>query len=513
MTRDQFTNFMRDPASIANYATDELQQLVNTFPFCQPLRVLQLKQLKLSNSIQYAQRLKETAAYSPDRVKLYQLMNSKVKSTTPISISAFPDLVENTLQQDEHAEIEEVKAEIPSSTVLEGEQTISSKEDVVNESTPIETKEESSSEDISAQDIIVNRLKELNLWEEKDDKKDAPEDEVPSTHEQKEDLSAATDHKEEAQTDVTGEIVELSENNNAAKSTTILDAPLSPSTESENEINAQKELDDHNTLVGGYLESISQSNEIITPSLTPDQPTDNCEPKSTLSFTEWLKKRNFPSTEISPTATNKAEKSTNDSPTKNEPLDSPASVKILYVKDESNLPEVEQHQDSIEQSTPGTSHEFSSPENQAIKESVSPPTTTGERTLRTNEELGLKEVIRPIKKGRAAERKNKNKNEEKSATPKAASDPGYQSKIIDQFIKEEPRITPVKTTIYNPVNMARKSTIQPDDVVTETLAMIYAKQGNFEKAIAFYEKLSLKFPEKSVYFASLIQELKNKQNQ
>ncbi|MFN6090785.1 MAG: hypothetical protein ACK44N_00015 [Bacteroidota bacterium] len=135
------------------------------------------------------------------------------------------------------------------------------------------------------------------------------------------------------------------------------------------------------------------------------------------------------------------------------------------------------------------------------------------RTLRTNEELGLKEVIRPIKKGRAAERKNKNKAEDKLDTQKASTNPDHHSKIIDRFIQEEPRIMPIKATIYNPVNMARKSTIQPDDVVTETLAMIYAQQGNFEKAIAFYEKLSLKFPEKSVYFATLIQELKNKQNQ
>lgn len=112
MTRDQFTDFLRDPASIANFAGDELQQLVADFPYCQPLRVLQLKQLKLNNSIQYSSRLKETAAYSPDRVKLYQVMNSKNKSTSPVGISAFPDLVENTIDQEPL--IEEVKPELTS---------------------------------------------------------------------------------------------------------------------------------------------------------------------------------------------------------------------------------------------------------------------------------------------------------------------------------------------------------------------------------------------------------------
>ncbi len=84
--------------------------------------------------------------------------------------------------------------------------------------------------------------------------------------------------------------------------------------------------------------------------------------------------------------------------------------------------------------------------------------------------------------------------------------------LIDKFIKQEPRITPAKSTFYSPVNMARKSVQEPDDIVSETLAGIYARQGNFQKAIHFYEKLSLKFPEKSRYFAALIEELKKKIN-
>lgn len=80
--------------------------------------------------------------------------------------------------------------------------------------------------------------------------------------------------------------------------------------------------------------------------------------------------------------------------------------------------------------------------------------------------------------------------------------------LIDKFIKEQPRINPQKTTFYNPANMAKKSVQESDEFITETLARIYVKQGNISKAIRAYQKLSLKFPEKTAYFAALIEELK-----
>jgi tetratricopeptide (TPR) repeat protein len=81
--------------------------------------------------------------------------------------------------------------------------------------------------------------------------------------------------------------------------------------------------------------------------------------------------------------------------------------------------------------------------------------------------------------------------------------------ILDKFIRDNPRISRPKAEFYNPVNMAKQSVEQDDELVTETLANVYYKQGHYKKAIRAYEKLCLIYPHKMTYFASLIQKIKS----
>ncbi len=51
-----------------------------------------------------------------------------------------------------------------------------------------------------------------------------------------------------------------------------------------------------------------------------------------------------------------------------------------------------------------------------------------------------------------------------------------------------------------------------DIFYTETLAKIYAEQGYYEEAMKVYSKLILLYPEKSAYFATLVNKVKSKNN-
>jgi len=54
-----------------------------------------------------------------------------------------------------------------------------------------------------------------------------------------------------------------------------------------------------------------------------------------------------------------------------------------------------------------------------------------------------------------------------------------------------------------------KSSVLKNEIVSESLAEIYTMQGLKKEAIEMYEKLSLKNPKKSTYFAEIIENLKN----
>jgi hypothetical protein len=84
--------------------------------------------------------------------------------------------------------------------------------------------------------------------------------------------------------------------------------------------------------------------------------------------------------------------------------------------------------------------------------------------------------------------------------------------IIEKFIKEEPQIKPPIASKIDTENKAKRSSEDENEVVSETLAKIYAEQMLYHKALDAYKKLSLKFPEKSTYFASQIKYLELKVN-
>ncbi len=88
--------------------------------------------------------------------------------------------------------------------------------------------------------------------------------------------------------------------------------------------------------------------------------------------------------------------------------------------------------------------------------------------------------------------------------------------LIDKFIQDKPKL---KQRINTPNNGANKEVHEnlaaqysqtSEALMTETLAKVYLQQKNFKKALQAYNILSLKYPEKSGFFADQIRAI-NKQ--
>lgn len=81
------------------------------------------------------------------------------------------------------------------------------------------------------------------------------------------------------------------------------------------------------------------------------------------------------------------------------------------------------------------------------------------------------------------------------------------SKFLDIDVGEPQQLD---ETEQLPVEVLAKKSIANDGVLeTETLALVFEKQGKYDKAVEVYKKLIVKYPEKSSTFATRIIELEN----
>ena len=74
---------------------------------------------------------------------------------------------------------------------------------------------------------------------------------------------------------------------------------------------------------------------------------------------------------------------------------------------------------------------------------------------------------------------------------------------IDRFIANNPKIVPTEEKNTS-IDISSSSKINKNELMTETLARVYLEQKQYKKAIQAFKILSLKYPEKSSFFADRI---------
>ena len=80
--------------------------------------------------------------------------------------------------------------------------------------------------------------------------------------------------------------------------------------------------------------------------------------------------------------------------------------------------------------------------------------------------------------------------------------------LLDKFIQSKPKIIPSRESDTK-VNIDESIKIDKNQLMTETLAKVYLEQKKYKKAIQAYKIMSLKYPEKSGFFADQIRKVKN----
>ncbi|WP_299487661.1 hypothetical protein [uncultured Allomuricauda sp.] len=105
-----------------------------------------------------------------------------------------------------------------------------------------------------------------------------------------------------------------------------------------------------------------------------------------------------------------------------------------------------------------------------------------------------------------------NPDEDEDITSKKELKKKQKFDLLDKFIENRPKIVPNEDS-KSKVDIKESLKMDKNELMTETLAKVYLEQKKYKKAIQAFKILSLKYPEKSGFFADQIRAVKKLQKE
>ncbi len=545
MNKETFAKYISDPSLLDNDTLPEIKAMLDEFPYFQSAWVLYIKNLHAIKDIRYENKLKTASAFVSDRKHLHDLLKGTyIPTITPVSVhtqfiaspqepeqpqsdDANPDTVEtqNLVSQPESQEEdftpvqtqsiaspqepEQPQSDDANLDTVETQNLVSLPESPEEDCTPVQTQfiaspqepEQPQSDDVNPDTVETQHLVSLPESQEED-----------FTPVQTQFIASPQEPEPTAPLSIADRILMQMEEMRKAKAS---------AASAENK-NSESPVEPQNLVAQSDSEEDVQTQFITSPQ-EPEQPQYDDANTNTVETQNIVAQSNIQEEEFTPVQTQSIA-----SPQEPEqPQYDDANTDTVETQNLVSLPETQEEDfthvqtqfiaSPQEENVPTPKPEISQ---QQIKEAIEKQL----QSLGINANITFSDGSANIKIdfGANAEKQASSKEEnvieqpieqeviaEKPLEdkPKTHSNKRQKMNLIDQFLVSEAKIVPIKN-YHSDSKLSTESLLENEELFSEKLAKIYIKQGLLEKALTTYEKLYLKYPEKSAYFATQIEYVK-----
>ena len=526
MNKQKFIESLRDPSKLKENELSELDDLIKQYPYFQGARVLSAKAAKEKNRKDVGVKIASAAVYVTDRALLKKYINDHLFYIHPKDrkVDFTQDEVATKPKRREAAgktlPKKTVEKEQPSASpkTAPEKKAVPSKGQQPTKTPPVTTAKKPPPPEPKAPDYSLDELiEEIYLDLEELKKSKARFNEVEKKLEEEDAVNAAILKAAQSKSP-TPVVEEKSDNDNQQEDTV-------PSLKKEEDsLGGEKEKSEapkKTTTKKKTATTRKKSSKASTTKSTADSKTE----KSVSSRSTPKSESDKPSTRKS-TAKGKAEKDP-----KEKELEARSSKKVEVEQEASSkapTPVVDtsdevlsgkEDKETVKEEKPETTKKNAptKKESASVKEDTKADSEEavqdkpeGEKAAEENTKKEIKEVKKEAESDTLKVVRRRSGKVKSTTYESRKSKEQEETELIEEFISKSPSISkPQKEQELDKKDLADKSSRFQADIGSEYLAEIYVEQGKVDRAIAIYEKLSLKFPEKKSFFASRIAELQS----